>query len=140
MNGLLKWAEKQIEPVVNSTLKPLSLMMKELANDPAVVSYHLWGWLNSNLLDDAWDIFDGAEMEDGLEVWRLLNVDVTQKTLAERLDLEDVVLAPPRVQDVSQIPQALVRWDAAHKEYVEAGGTSLPPDKKVGAIMRILPK
>ena len=41
---------------------------------------------------------------------------------------------------MSQIPQALVRWDAAHKEYVEAGGTSLPPDKKVGAIMRILLK
>jgi hypothetical protein len=140
MNSLLKWAGKQTEPVTNDAMKPLAKMMKELVNDPVVVSYHLWGWLNSNLIDDAWDIFDGAEMEDGFEVWRLLNVDVTQKTLAERLDLEDVVLTPPRVQDVSQIPQALVRWDAAHKEYVGVGGVSLPPDKKVGAIMRILPK
>ena len=109
MNGLLKWAEEQTEPVVNSTLKPLALMMKEHVNDPAVVPYHLWGWLNSNLLDDAWGIFDGVEMEDGLELRRLLNVDITQKTLAERLDLEDVVLTPPRVQDVSQILQALAR-------------------------------
>ena len=93
-----------------------------------------------NLMYDAWDVFDSVDMEDGFEVWRLLNVDVTQRTLAERLDLEDVVLTPPRVQDISQIPQALVRWDAAHKEYVDAGGVALPPDKKVGAIMRILPK
>ena len=109
-------------------------------NDPVVVSYHLWGWLHSNLTDDAWDVFDGADMEDGFEVWRLLNVDVTRTTRVARLGLEDVVLARPRVQDVSQIPQALVRWDAAHKEYVDTGGVSLPPDNKVGAIMRIVPR
>ena len=80
--------------MANDTLKPLGRMMSDLVNDPVVISYHLWGWLNTNLTDDAWDIFDGADMEDGFEVWRLLNVDVTQKTLAGRLGLEDVVLTP----------------------------------------------
>jgi hypothetical protein len=42
VHEMLVWAEKQTEPVVNSILKPLALMMKELVNDPAVVSYHLW--------------------------------------------------------------------------------------------------
>ena len=79
-------------------------------------------------------------MEDSFEVWRLLNVDVTQKTLAEKLEPENIVLTPPRVQDINKIAQAVVRWDAAHTEYVDVGGVSLPPDKKVGAIMRILPK
>ena len=53
--------------------------------------HHRWGWPNVNLIDDARDICDGVDMEEGPEVRRLLHVDVTQKTLAERLSLGDVV-------------------------------------------------
>ena len=48
-------------------------------------------------------------------------------------------MAPVRVSDPSQVPQALVRWDAAHERYIEAGGAQVSEARKVGAIMRTLP-
>ena len=56
-----------------------------------------------------------------------------------RLQLEDAVLTPATVTDIAKIPQALVLWDAAHRDYKNAGGTALTPDRQVGAIMRLLP-
>ena len=56
------------------------------------MAQHL-GFLNVVLMDDAWDVFDGVEMENCLEVWRALN-DTTQKIQAEILRLKDGALTP----------------------------------------------
>ena len=142
MQNLLRWAELQTEPITRAMLIDAvnevdSLAM--LSDDPEVLSYHLWGFLNVNLVDAAWDLFDGVDMENGLEVWRVVNLEMTQKTQSELLALEDAVLTPSRVTEIRDIDKALVAWDAAHRTYLEAGGTSLSKSRQVGAIMRLIP-
>ena len=142
MQNLLRWAELQTEPISALSLETAvhevdSLAM--LSDDPEVLSYHLWGFLNVNLVDAAWDLFDGVPMENGLEVWRVVNLEITQKTQSELLALEDQVLTPSRETEIRDIDKALVAWDAALRNYIEAGGTSLSKHRQVGAIMRLIP-
>ncbi len=142
MRNLLRWAELQTKEITEHVLQDAvhsadSLAM--LSDDPEVLSYHLWGFLNGNLTDAAWDLFDGVNIENGLEVWRVVNLEITQKTQSELLALEDQVLTPHRVMDIKDIDRALVAWDAALRSYMEAGGTALSKHRQVGAIMRLIP-
>ena len=68
-----------------------------------------------------------------------MNQDLTQKIAAELLNLENAVLTPAQVSDISKVPQALVNWETAHREYKDAGGTPLTASRQVGAMMRLLP-
>ena len=143
MKTLLEWAEKRPDAIDNDELVSdtyFNANLQNLEQDAAVLSYFLWGFLNVNLVSDAWDVFDNVPIENGLEAWRQINMDTTQLTEAEIFRLEDHVLAPIRVSDPGQVPQALVRWDAAYKRYIEAGGAQMSEARKVGAIMRTLPK
>ena len=89
MGNLLRWAELQREPVTAASLEeavrlgsdPLLSMISDGA-DPVVLSYHLWGFLNINLVDKAWDILDNVEMQNGFEVWRQVLGSITQKSAA----------------------------------------------------------
>ncbi len=142
MQNLLRWAELQTEEITSQRLADAinhadSLAM--LSDDPETLSYHLWGFLNVNLTDSAWDLFDSVSIENGLEVWRVVNLEITQKTQSELLALEDQVLTPHRVHEIRDIDRALVAWDAALRNYIEAGGTSLSKHRQVGAIMRLIP-
>ena len=66
-------------------------------------------------------IFSGADIENGLEVWRAVVFANTQKSQAEVLRLEDAILMPDRVLNITDIEKALVEWDATYREYTEAG-------------------
>ena len=72
--------------------------------------------------------------DNGLEVWRLINLDVTQKTQAEILSLEHAVLNPKKLEKLRDIPSGFVHWDNAYRAYVEAGGRPLDDHRKVGAL------
>ena len=78
-----------------------------------MLSYNLWGFLNVSLVGEASMIIGSTEMENGLEVWRAVNVETTQKTQAELLVLQDAVSAPRQCSHIKDIQQALVEWDAA---------------------------
>ena len=69
----------------------------------------------------------------------MVNQDLTQKTEAEVMLLEQAVLNPKQVSELSKVPAALVAWDAVHREYRDAGGETLSPNRQVGAIMQIIP-
>jgi hypothetical protein len=129
---LLKWAGTQ-----------KTVLTSDRANtqwpEADAVSFHLWGFLNTKLTDDAWDLFDGAKMRDGLEVWRLINLNITQLTQAEVMSLEDVILMPRRLKLLSEIPKGLVAWDAAHRAFKDNGGKPLDEAREVGAFMRLFP-
>ena len=140
MNKLLRWAEKQTEPITNDVLKRVGTMMDGVVHDAPGVSYHLWGWLSQNLVDDAEEIFMSVPDEDGVEVWRMLTADTMQKTKAEIMALDDQVVNPPRLTHVGQIPQALIKWDTCYREYMDAGGTAMTDEKKVGSLMRMIPE
>ena len=114
--------------------------MRSVRNDPRVLSFHLHGFLNTNLTDDAWEIFDGVEGETGLEVWRLLNLDLTQTIQSEILSLEYPVVRPQRLKSLQEIPKGFLVWDHAYRSYTEAGGAPLDDRRTVGCIMRFLPQ
>ena len=120
MLGLLRWAEKERELVTAKTLataRRTSQHLARLTEDPDVLLYHLWGFLYANLIEDAWAIFAGADIENGLEVWRSVVLATTQKSQAEVLRLEDAILMPDRVRNTTDIEKALVEWDALYREY-----------------------
>ena len=84
--------------------------LARITEDPEVLSYHLWGF--ANLIEDAWAIFVGADMENGVEVWRAVVLATTQKSQAEVLRLEDAILMLDRSRNITEIEKALVDWDA----------------------------
>ena len=68
MMGLLRWAEQQKEPVITQTLgaaRRSHAQLARLSEDPEVLSYVLWGFLNTSLMEDAWALFAGVDMENG---------------------------------------------------------------------------
>ena len=111
MMGLLRWAERERELVTTKTLaaaRRTSPHLARISEDPEVPPYHLWGFLNANLIEDTWAIFAGADMENGLEVWRAVVLATTQKSQAEVLRLEDAILMPERVRNITDIEKALI--------------------------------
>ena len=93
--------------------------MRSVRNVPRVLSFRLHDFLNTILTDDAWEIFDGVEGENGLEVWRPINLDVTQMTQSEILSLEDAVVMPQRLKSLQDIPKGVLEWDHAYRSYTE---------------------
>ena len=85
--------------------------LKSVRNDTRVLTFHLFCFLNINLVGKAWDIYDSVENDNGLEVWRLINLDVTQKTQAEILSLEHAVLNAKKLDKLKDIPTGLANWD-----------------------------
>ena len=141
MTRLLRWAEQEREPVTLASLAAARRSLAlQLTEDPEVLSYHLWGFLNVSLIEDAWLVFSNVEIENGLEVWRTVVLATTQKTQAEVLRLEDAILQPDPVKQATDIEKAFVAWDASYREYLEAGGHAVGDYRKVGIFMRMLPE
>ena len=89
-------------------------------------------------MDDAWNVFDSLEeSENGLEVWRVVNLDAAQKTQSEIMVLEDAVLNPRKLKAPHDI--ANIQWDMAYRAFVDAGGMTLDDHRKCGALMPMLP-
>jgi hypothetical protein len=76
---------------------------------------------------------------DGLEAWRRVLEDVTQKTTVEVLDLEKAVMHPSPCANPEQVPMALERWQTAVQAYLDAGGEPLNDDRRKGSVTKILP-
>ena len=55
----------------------------------ATLDFLLWGFLNSNLEGEAWNLLESVEGQQGFEVWRKLVKDKIKKSPAERLFLEE---------------------------------------------------
>ena len=90
MGPLLKWAEQQTEPLTAASIEEALLSdpeVRKITNDPEVLAHHLWGFLNISLTEDAWEIFDNADVGQGLEVWRLLNIDTAKETECELMGM-----------------------------------------------------
>ena len=71
MMGLLRWAEREHKPVTAKTLtaaKRSSPHLAQMSEDPEILSYHLWCFLNVNLVWDSLAIFAGADMQNCVEV------------------------------------------------------------------------
>ena len=56
------------------------VLLAQLSEDPEVLSYHFWGFLNASFVEDAWAIFAGVDMEKGFEVGSTVVLATTQKS------------------------------------------------------------
>jgi len=142
MGPLLKWAEQQVEPITGVSIHEAMKSDEEMAQvegDPEVLAHHLWGFLNISLVDDAWEIFDSVDVGCGLEVWRLVNIDTTQKTEGELMEMEDLVQNPRKIVKLELISKGIVVWDNLYKEFKEAGGEKLTPAREVNILAKMLP-
>ena len=142
MGALLKWTEQQKVPITPETIAEAQRTggdLNKLVNDPDVLAHFLWGFLNISLTDDAWEIFDNVEVGEGLEVWRLVNVDTTQKTEGELMEMEDLVQNPKRLVKLTDISKGILAWDIMYKEFKEAGGEKVSPAREVNILAKMLP-
>ena len=120
MGPLLKWAEQQKEPITTVMMheaQRVDVEMRKVETDPEVLAHHLWGFLNISLTEDAWEIFDNVPVGCGLEVWRLVNIDTTQKTEGELMEMEDLVQNPRRTQKLGDIAKGVIVWSNLYTEY-----------------------
>ena len=142
MGLLLKWAEQQAEPIDLVSIKDAQKMggeLSKLVNDADVLAHHLWGLLNISLTDDAWEVLDSLGVGQGLEVWRLVNVDTTQKTEGELMEMEDLVQNPKRITKLADLNKGILAWDNMYKEFKEAGGEKLSAAREVDILAKMLP-
>ena len=80
------------------------------------------------------------DIENLLEVWRPVNIDMTQKSHAELLRFEDEVNRPTRFKDVRDIPRGLLEWDVAYRTFLQAGGQKFDDHRKTWILMQLLPR
>ena len=137
ITAILKWVEKQEDPVTDKSLRSCPDTDGE---DAVILSRHLWGFLNVTLTDDAWEIFENIDKGDGFEAWRQVLANVVKKTRIEKIRLERMVLNPPQCQTNDQVPMALERWAGAYKTYRDYGGEPLSDERRKGAVMSMLPE
>ena len=88
---------------------------------------------------DAWETFGNVPKGEGLEAWRKVLEEVTQKTRSEVLDLERAVMHPHPCSTVEQVPMALERWQTSVQAYLDAGGEPLNDERRKGSVTKILP-
>ncbi len=146
---LLRWTESFDETITQEVLRSKPWIAWERRQNKAyipgsidayVLGHHLWGFLNTNLTSDAWEIFGNVERSMGFEAWRRVVRGITKRSQAELLKLEDKVLSPTPVSKNSDLLMALVRWEGALKEYMNAGGEELSEKRRRGGVLRVLPE
>ena len=106
MEKLLEWVEAKKEVVDSRTLRAYKNIPPI---DSIALAKHLWGFLNISLSGDAWETFGNVPKGAGLEAWRRVLEDTTQKTRVEILDLEKAVMHPHACTNPEQVPMALER-------------------------------
>ena len=145
---LLAWAEQQPQPIITETLNAQPELWAmgvqgALTVAPDIWSFHLWGVLNMNLEDKAWEIFEACQPMNGLEVWRRVLKNHVKKTPAEILDLETSASHPPKCRLHSEVDAAILRWEANVKKYHDSlprgSPERLSEQKQVHALTRLLP-
>ena len=65
MACLLHWAELEKDAITSKGLRKARAgdpVLARVQDDPGVLSYHLYGFLNVSLVGEAWMIFDATEM------------------------------------------------------------------------------
>ncbi len=107
---LLKWAEeRQYDEIKEEDVEDLQ-RNSMLENGVAVMSHHVWRYLNLNLTGDAKTIHNNTSDSNGLEIWRKLTLDITSKSAARRRVLHDHVYNPRSIDDLKHVKMAVERW------------------------------
>ena len=104
-----------------------------------LLSFELWGFLNTNLTGKAKQKFDNVQGFEGSETWRRTLKLVRDRAMVRKISLNDKVHRPDEAKRLADVPSALESWDKHVREFEEAGGKQLFfVDKKL-AMINIIP-
>ena len=86
----------------------------------------VWGFLNSCLTGKAREEFDGADILDGVDGWRLVIQHIFQGAQTRKGLLRKSVKNPPAISKLEDVPSGITRFASIMKAYTGAGGS--PPE------------
>ncbi len=90
----------------------------------------IWGFLNPCLQDKAHTCFEGAELLNGLEGWRLVVQHIHQGRKVHKAMLRKIVKNPPAITKLEDVAMGITRFENLMKDYKAAGG-QLPDEPEL---------
>ena len=87
----------------------------------------LWGFLNLCLTEKAHTVFEGADMLNGFEGWRLVVQHIHQGQKVRKATIRRLVRNPPAIHKLEDVAMGIARFENLMKDYKAAGG-KVPDD------------
>ena len=143
LKQLLAWAEKY-----NGETISFELLARATAGTPMApallesVNGQLWGFLSNAVSAEADTVYKGAEDLNGFDAWRRLIRYITHgagiRLEMMRTEMKHSYAKP--IKNIESVAIGIAEFELRHKEYADAGGTSLPSDdEKKSDLLNILP-
>ncbi len=100
----------------------------------------LWGFLNRCLKSEAKESFEEADELDGFNAWRLVIRSIRKSAYIHLATARRLVKYTPPIGSLEEIPAAIKRFDAVHKDFKLSGGTPSSDSEKKTDLLESLPK
>ncbi len=130
LQGILNWAEnmddKRITMGIVAERSREHFWMTE-ASVPRL-SELLWGFLNTCLTGEAHTCFEGADVLNGLDAWRLVVNDIQKGRLMRTAQLRKLIRNPPQIAKLEDVDRGITRFENIHREYASVVGDRAPHD------------
>ena len=139
MQAILEKVEGRREEITKEDLaRNLGLMIDLDCRQLSCAVYHM---LNGLLTGEAHKELSDHESVQGLEVWRALTVNLTDKGPHKRSALLERLNQPPRARTMAGVRAILKEWEKFLREYHAAGGSEYQTDEfKILMLRRMLPQ
>jgi hypothetical protein len=119
----LRWVEAQTQPIDNALLANFSWEHKEAASDA------LYDFLLLYTTDDAQQLVESQEDENGPEAWRQLAIRYDPIGESYAFDQMATLMQVPRCKQLTDLPAALTKWERSLRTYAErTGGSAVPQE------------
>jgi len=100
----------------------------------------LWGFLNRCLKSEAKESFEEADELDGFNAWRLVIRSIRKSAYIHLATARRLFKYTPPIGSLEEIPAAIKRFDAVHKDFKLSGGTPSSDSEKKTDLLESLPK
>jgi hypothetical protein len=139
LQAILEYVEGRREEITKEDLaRNLGLMIDLDCRQLSCAIYHM---LNGLLTGEAHKELSDHESVQGLEVWRALTVNLTDKGPHKRSALLERLNQPPRARTMAGVRAILKEWEKFLREYHAAGGSEYQTDKfNILMLRRMLPQ
>ena len=88
----------------------------------------IWGFLNTCLQGSAHSVFEGADMMNGLDGWRMIVQHIHSGRNVRLAQLRKLVRQPRPITKLEDVAAGITRYEKVLKDFEAAGGT--PPGSR----------
>jgi hypothetical protein len=100
----------------------------------------LWGFLNRCPKSEAKESFEDADEFDGFNAWRLVIRSTRKSAYIHLATARRLVKYTPPIGSLDEIPAAIKRFDAAHKDFKLSGGAQPSDSEEETGLLESLPE